>query len=148
MRLIIGTAVLLAAAACGDSPAGAPVTVEEAWVQLPAVTGRPGSAYFTLGSPYRNGRLIGLSSPAAERIELHETRTKDGISRMQPLESTAFGDIGEIEFRPGGKHAMVFGIDPALKPGDRISLTFTFDHALPVTAEAEVRAIGGGHAGH
>ena len=148
MRLIIGTAVLLAVAACGDSPAEAPVTVEQAWVQLPAMKGRPGSAYFVLRSAGRDDRLRRVSSQAAERIELHETRSEGGISRMAPLDSSPFNDTGEIEFRPGRKHAMLFGLDPALKAGDRIPLTFTFDHAPPVTAEAEVRTIGGAHAGH
>ena len=93
------------------------------------------------------GTLHGIASPRAERIELHETRSEGGMSRMAALERVAVGD-GEVRFEPGGKHAMLFGVDPALKVGDRISLTFTFEGAPSVTVDAEVRGPGQAHAGH
>ena len=43
---------------------------------------------------------------------------------------------------------MLFGVDHALKVGDRISLTFTFEGAAAVTVEAEVRGPGQAHADH
>ena len=55
---------------------------------------------------------------------------------------------GEVRFEPGAKHAMLFGVDPALKVGDRLSLTFTFEGAPPVTVEADVRGPGQAHGAH
>ncbi len=65
---------------------------------------------------------------------------------MVPIDGN-FPPGGQMKFEPGGRHAMLFDIDPAVRAGDKIPLTFTFEPAPPVTVEAEVRAAGG-HAGH
>jgi copper(I)-binding protein len=67
---------------------------------------------------------------------------------MQKVDGLTFG--AALEFKPGGKHAMLFGLDPALKPGAKVPLTFTFQTAPPVTVRATVHAPGGGggHANH
>jgi copper(I)-binding protein len=65
---------------------------------------------------------------------------------MQKVESLSFDD--RLTFKPGGKHAMLFGLDPALKPGAKVSLTFTFEPAPPVKVEAIVHGPGGGGGGH
>lgn len=148
MRIIPGTAILLALASCEARPAEPRVTVEEAWVQLPVVSGRPGSAYFTLTTNNDPTKLVAVSSPRIERIELHETRMEGQTMRMGPLADPVFPDDRRLRFVPGGKHAMLFGIDPSLKAGDRIPLTFTFDPAPPVTTQAEVRAFGVDHGSH
>ncbi|MBA3676846.1 MAG: copper chaperone PCu(A)C [Sphingosinicella sp.] len=149
MRLIplAAASALLALSACNTKPAEPEVTVDEAWVQLPAVPGRPGAAYFTLSSNNDPTRLIGIASPRVQRIELHGTVTEQGITRMRPLEAPLFTG-SKLDFAPGGNHAMLFDLDPALKAGDKVPLTFTFDTAPAVTVEAEVRAFGEGHAGH
>ena len=147
MRLIVATLASLAAlAACSSEPEAPRVTVEQAMVHLPAVKGRPGAGYFTLRPNNDPTRLLSVTSPSIERIELHDSVTKGGVSRMQKADSLTFGDA--LEFSPGGKHAMLFGLDPALKPGAKIPLTFTFDPAPPVTVQATVQGPGGGHSGH
>lgn len=149
MRLVqFAAASLLALAGCDSGPPGPNVSVEEAWVQLPAVPGRPGAAYFTLVANEGPARLVSVSSPRVQRIELHGTSTENGVARMRPLENPAFPDDLELVFAPGGNHAMLFELDPALKPGDRIPLTFTFDPAPPVTVDAKARAFSEGHGGH
>ncbi|HEY0446522.1 MAG TPA: copper chaperone PCu(A)C [Allosphingosinicella sp.] len=149
MRIILGTALLLALSGCEARPTEPQVTVEQAWVQLPVLAGRPGAAYFTLVATNQPTKLVSVTSPRIERIELHESVMAGGAMRMGPLRDPGFGDGGRLEFAPGGKHAMLFGIDPALKAGDRIPLTFTFEPAPPVTTQAEVRAFGAaGRDGH
>jgi copper(I)-binding protein len=148
MRFIPGMALLLAVAGCGGAPSEPRAVVDEVWVQLPAVPGRPGAAYFTLQSNKMPARLVNVQSPKIERIELHDSRMEGNVMRMGPLEDTSFSSGGTLEFAPGGKHAMLFGIDPTVKAGQRIPLTFTLEPLPPVTVEAEVRAFGEGHGGH
>jgi copper(I)-binding protein len=147
MRLIVATLLLVASlAACDSKPKRTGVTVEGAMIHLPPVRGRPGAAYFTLRSG-SEVRLVSVTSPAIERIELHESVTKDGVSRMGRTQQLSFD--GELEFKPGGKHAMLFGLDPTLKPGANVQLTFNFEQAPAVTVQATVHAFGGGgHSGH
>ena len=113
---------------------------------LPAAPGRPGAAYFTLRTNHDATRLIGIDSAGVGRIELHETVNAGGVSRMAPLANATFSPNAPLVFAPGGTHAMLVDIEPSLRPGDRLALTFRFDPARSVTVLAEVR--GPGDAGH
>jgi copper(I)-binding protein len=146
MRPIIALALAAAAtAACNQEPGPPMVTIEHVVVNLPAVPGRPGAAYFTLRSNTDPAKLLNVTSPLVQRVELHESMTKDGMSRMAPVEATSFPGTGVLSFKPGGKHAMLYGIDPSIKAGGKIPITFTFDPAPAVTVEAQVEAAGAGH---
>jgi copper(I)-binding protein len=134
--------VVLLLAACGEHrPDG--ISVSNAWVRLPAVKGEAGAAYFTIEGGAEGTRLTGVSSPMASRIELHESMEKGGMSAMRALKAVEFDYRRRIDFAPGGKHAMLFGINKSVKPGASIPLTFAFDTAAPVTVDAEVRDAAG-----
>jgi hypothetical protein len=110
---------------------------------LPAVRGRPGAAYFTLRASVP-ARLNGVTSSRVQRIELHESMA----AGMEPLKDSAIAAGATLDFAPGGRHAMLFGVDPALKVGARAPLVFNFEGAPAVTVEAEVLGPGGAHASH
>lgn len=148
MRLSMGLVFAsLTLAGCNRAPAEPRVTVADAVVTLPAVPGRPGAAYFTLRTNRSPTTLVSVTSPLAQRIELHQSSEK-GMSKITSPEDLSFSGNGRLEFEPGGKHAMLFGIDNSVKVGDRVPLTFTFDPVPAVTVEAEVRAPGDAHSGH
>ncbi len=147
MRFILATFALFALSGCDRRPADPKVEVTDAVVMLPVLPGRPGAAYFTLRSNNDPTKIVSVTSPRIERIELHETREENGVSKMAPIRDPVFPAGGVMEFKAGGRHAMLFGIDSSLKAGDRIPLTFTFEPVPAVTVEAEVRAAGS-HAGH
>ena len=139
MRAASILAIALALASCGrgggeDGGAGPRVIVEHASVTLPAVPGRPGAAYYTLESN-AGAALVGIASPRFERAELHD-------AGMRPAARFPISADAPLVFAPGGRHAMLYGLDAALRPGDRIALIFTFEGAPAVTATAEVRAPG------
>jgi copper(I)-binding protein len=62
------------------------------------------------------------------------------MTMMRQLAGIALPAGETIAFAPGGKHLMIFGLDPKLKPRDRLRLTFRFRAAPPV--EAEARLVG------
>jgi periplasmic copper chaperone A len=148
MRVILATTLVLALGACDVPRAEPAVSVEEARITLPAVRGRPGAGYFTVKADAQSLRITGVTSPRVQRIELHDMSMAGGVMRMGPLRDASVPAGGELEFAPGGKHAMLFGVDPALKAGDTVPLTVSFDRAPAVTVQAEVQGPGGGHAGH
>jgi len=127
---------------CDRPPPDGTVRVSEVWIRLPAAKSRPGGAYFRMEAGSEGTRLLGVSSPAVRWVELHETETKSGTARMKQRREFEFPSRGELVFEPGGRHAMLFGINAKVKPGDRIPVTFSFNVAPPVTVEAEVRAAG------
>ena len=136
---LAGTLLL---AGCDRPPPDGTVRVSDVWVRLPAAKSRPGGAYFRMEAGSEGTRLVGVSSPSVRWIELHETETKGGKARMKQRKEIEFPSRGELVFEPGGRHAMLFGISPKVKPGDRIPLTFSFNVAPPITVEAEVRSAG------
>ena len=143
-------AATMALAGCNRPPPDGTVRVSAAWVRLPAANNRPGAAYFRMEAGSEGTRLVGVSSPAARWIELHETQMSGTAAKMKRRKEIEFPSRGELVFEPGGRHAMLFGLSPKAKAGDRIPLTFSFNVAPPVTVEAEVRgpAEEGPHAGH
>jgi copper(I)-binding protein len=134
---VLATAALLAG--CDRPPPDGTVRVSDAWVRLPAARNRPGAAYFRMEAGSEGTRLVGLSSPAVRWIELHETSMSGAKAKMRQRREVEFPSLGELVFEPGGRHAMLFGISPKVKAGDRIALTFSFNVATPVTVDAEVR---------
>lgn len=116
------------------------VRVSNAWLRLPAVSGRPGGGFFTIAGGSSADRLLAVGSPAVERIELHETTGQNGRMSMRALDSVAVPAGGTVEFAPGGRHLMLFGVQPTVQAGDRVPLLFSFESGAKLTVEAEARS--------
>ena len=143
------TALALALAGCGsNAPAPSPsetaeagpeappgITLSDARVQLPLVSGRPGAAYFTVSQA--NGaprKVVGVAVEMAGRAEMHET--KGGT--MAPVTELEIGPGKTIKFAPGGYHVMLFDLDPKLRFSKDAELTVTFDGGDKASARAPV----------
>jgi copper(I)-binding protein len=118
------------------------VTVTDAWVRLSPVVNRPGSGYFTAEAQAMPEVLMNVTSPAPGRVEMHESMTSGGMASMHAIDNVPFEAGKPLRFEPGDKHLMLYNIDPTVKPGDTLALTFTFSRAQPVTVQA--RVIGAG----
>lgn len=136
-------AALLILAGCRVEEKTPEVQVSEVWVRLPATSAQPGAAYFTLKGNMEGMRLIGVTSPLIRWVELHESVENNAVTRMERRQEVEFPSRGAMEFEPGGRHAMLFGINPSVKPGTPLPLTFSFNMAPPVTVDAEVRSASG-----
>ena len=137
---LIAPSILLAA--CDSRPAASTVLTRNATVRLPAVPGGPAAGYFTVSASPDHVALTSVSSPKAARIEMHETMNVGSMSSMRPLDRIPIRDGEDIMFAPGGRHLMLFGLDPALKPGDKIPLNLRF--AKNGVAAVSARVIGPG----
>jgi periplasmic copper chaperone A len=141
-------ALLLSGCGGGAAKKDRAIAADRPWVRLPAVAGEPGAAYFRLVGGAEGTTLVSVSSPLVKRIELHESMTGGGMASMKKLADVDFAYDGTIDFKPGGRHAMLFGIAPTVKPGGTLPLTFAFDNAPPVTVSAEVKSAAGDGAEH
>ena len=142
MRHLIACALAagLFVTGCGQKPVE---HVTDAIVRLPAVTGSPGAAYFILhGGPAEN-RLMNVSSPQVIRVELHDNIMAGGMMKMTPLDAgVTVTSGGQVAFTPGGKHAMLFDINPAVKAGGAVELRFAYANGRTISAIAKVVAAG------
>jgi hypothetical protein len=143
MRFAILVALSLALTACASPEQEAPADpVENAWVRLPAVEGRPAAAYFELHGGDQGDMLIAVDSERVATIELHETVEAEGRMTMRPINAAEVPPGETVAFAPGGRHAMLFGIDPEVTPGTRLALDFRFDSGRDVRVEAITVAAG------
>lgn len=139
-----------ALAACGQqTPTEAPASaapeakpglaLTEATLVLPAVKGNPAGGYFTLvNTGDKAVTLAAVSVSGAARAELHET--KGGA--MAPLANLAIKPGETVKFERGGKHVMVFDLDPKLAPGGASEITLTFADGDKVSAPLKLVAAG------
>ena len=139
VSVIVGmAAICMTLAGCRRAPDGSAQPVAaNAWVRLAAIPGRPAAAYLTLTGGDRALRLAGVASPSVGHVELHEGGMHDGMMTMRPLNGLDLPAHATHAFAPGGDHLMLFGVDPALKPGGTLPLTLSFvgGPAVPVRAK-------------
>ncbi|WP_338466078.1 copper chaperone PCu(A)C [Novosphingobium sp. ZN18A2] len=133
-----------AAAAEAPGPAApAGVSVTDATVKLPAATGRPGAAYFTVtqngGEPHR---IASVHVDGVGRTEMHETVMDGKISTMRPVADVAVEPGKPLVFKPGGLHVMLFDFDGSLKAGGTTELTVTFENGDKASVPADVVTAG------
>lgn len=105
--LLAGLMLLLTA--CGG--ASASLTVEDATYRAPLTETGVGVAYFSITSNLAD-RITGVSSPLAERIEMHNSVTHDGLATMEKLESVELPAGQTVTFAARGLHLMVFSPQP------------------------------------
>lgn len=117
--------------------------VHEAWVRLPAVSGQPAAAYFTIQGGRHDKVLVRIESALAAKTEMHQNmRGMQGMTSMAPLDHVDIPAGGTVQFKPGGNHAMLIGLDPVVKPGTAVPIRFGFSDGT--TAEAEAKTVSAG----
>jgi copper(I)-binding protein len=144
-RPLFALTVLTILAACkAEQPAPKPqvLSVDNAIVRLAPVEGRPAAGYFTIHGGKSADRLESVSSPKAATIELHESKIQGGMMSMNPLTGADVPAGGTVTFKSGGNHAMLFGVDPSVKPGGTIPLHLTFQSGATLDTEARTIATG------
>jgi len=117
--------------------------IAKAWA--PATPGMVHAAavYLTLQNMGgRNDRLIGATSPIAERAVLHSTVSKDDVEHMVPIATVEVRAGKPVVLRPGGTHIMLFGLKRVLRQGSTFPVTLYFAVAGSVDIRVFVEGIG------
>ena len=90
--------------------AGESLKAENAWVPWAPPGLKVHVAYMTIVNRGATDRLIvGAESTDYERIELHRSVIKDGVSTMQAIDEVRVPANGRVEFAPTGLHLMLVG---------------------------------------
>ena len=108
------------------------------------------AAYLTLRNPAAESvRVVSARADFARTLEIHESRQVDGMWRMRRLDGLEVPAGGSVSLEPGGAHLMIFGINQAIRPGDRLGVTLELEsgETLPVTIAVESPG-GGPHDKH
>ncbi|MDB5723698.1 MAG: copper chaperone PCu(A)C [Novosphingobium sp.] len=129
------------ASSADETPVAGQLSVTGGKLVLPAVSGNPGAAYFTVTNGTKQpASLAAATVEGASKAEMHESMA----GSMQPLTVLTLGPGAAVTFEPGGKHVMVFGVPQSLKAGGTSKITLTFSGGQTASGPLQVAAPGGG----
>lgn len=132
-------AALSSVALAGDYKAGM-IMVKEPWARV-TLQNRPAGGYFMIHNMGKEAdKLVGASSPLAERAELHTHTMTDGIMRMHHVDAIELPAKSEVALKPGGFHLMIFGLKEPVAKGGRIPVVLKFEKAGELTVDLTVGA--------
>ncbi|MCB1465911.1 MAG: copper chaperone PCu(A)C [Rhizobiaceae bacterium] len=151
IRILAATAALVCASTAfaheyrlGD------IVINHPWTRATSPAAKVGGGYLVA---VNNGtvadRLVGASSRAAARVEIHNMTMDNGVMKMRPVpEGMAIPTNGEIELAPGGYHFMLIDLTKPVKEGDRVPVTLQFEKAGSIEVEFIAGALGQAQSDH
>lgn len=117
----------------------AQVKAEGAWAR-PTVPGQQaGGGYIALTSTAAD-RLVGGSTPMAQRLELHVMAMQGDVMQMRQVDAIVLPAGKKVELKPGGLHLMFIGLKQPLPLGSKMPVTLKFEKAGEIKVDFEVMA--------
>jgi copper(I)-binding protein len=119
--------------------------IEAPWLRATPGGAKVGAGYLRItNTGSEPDRLTGATMPLSRRGEVHEMAMHNGVMHMSPLaQGLAIPPGKTIELKPGGFHLMFLDLKGALKQGETVDVTLTFEKAGSVTVPFPVEGLGG-----
>ena len=134
--LASGLALLLAHAANAQAP---DIRVKNAWISVPLLDDDPTHAFLLMQNLGKEDRkLVGASSPAAERVEIHRSVVDAQGERTERIDEWEIPKNGQVLFSRGGILLVLVGAQE-LELGSEVSIELRFAHGAKVTTQAVVK---------
>jgi copper(I)-binding protein len=146
-RSIAGAALLaclLAAPAGAEDVKAGDLVITQAWSRATPGGAKIGSGYLTIENKgSAPDRLTGGSADVADKVQIHEMATTNGVMTMRPLDNGLTIEPGKtVKLAPGGYHLMLFDLKSPLKQGDKVPVTLEFEKAGKVKLTLDVQGVG------
>jgi periplasmic copper chaperone A len=119
----------------------ADVQITDAWARATPGGAQTAAAYVTIESA-AGDRLTGVSTPAAQKAEIHEMTMVGNVMNMRPVDGVDLPAGQAVTLKPGGYHIMLTGLAKPLREGDTFPLTLTFAKAGAREVTVSVAKIG------
>lgn len=122
----------------------AQIQIDKPWARATAPGAKVAGGYMLINNSGPAGdRLVGASSPAAARVELHVHINDNGVMKMREVPGYDVPAKGSFELKPGGAHLMFMEIKRPFKEGEKVPVKLKFEKAGEVNAEFHVGRLGG-----
>jgi copper(I)-binding protein len=120
------------------------IFIDHPMIQEAPPNARVLGGYITLqNNGTEDDRLLAIESPAAQKVELHQSVVTDGIARMLPMTDGLALPAGQIVWLgDNGTHAMFVQPDRHYAPGDELPAVLVFEKAGRVDVTFKVEARG------
>ncbi len=140
MRMRIGLAAILPGLLAAGTALAGELTVTGAWARATPPGAGMGAIYLTIDNgSTKSDRLLKLRTGVASAAGVHRTEELDGIVRMREVAVLHVAAGERIEFRPGGHHVMLMGLQKPLLAGQVFELELVFEVAGPRKVKVTVR---------
>lgn len=136
-------AVFAAMPAQAEDVTAGNLKISAAWARATPKGAPVGGGYMTItNTGTTTDRLIGGSSDASKRFEIHEMSMDNGVMKMRPVKALEIKPGQSVAFNPGGYHVMFVGLNKQLAQGEHIKATLDFEKAGKVDVDFTVEGIG------
>lgn len=117
------------------------IEAKDAWVQAAPPGVKVLAAYLEIKNNGKQQQILtGISSTAFGKIEIHRSVIHGNMAHMEHLKELVISPDASTVLQPGGTHLMLMDAKKALKIGDQIPMTLTFDKGAKITVNALVRS--------
>ena len=135
---VVAFAIILPLAAAAE---GTKIAVEQPWAR--ASVSKTGAVYLTvINSGNAGDAMVGASSPAAKKTEIHTTIVDNDVMKMRRLERIEIAPGERVVFEPGAAHVMLMGLTGPLREGETVTVTLTFERAGEIPVMAPIHKAG------
>jgi hypothetical protein len=142
--------LLAAALALSSGAAGAQtytigaIEIGNPWARATPKGAPVAGAYMTITNKGAEAdRLIGISSPVATQVEVHQMSMNNGVMSMRPVPGGLEIKPGEtVVLNPESFHLMLMGLKQPLTQGERMKVTLDFAKAGKIDLDYAVESMG------
>src|SRR6202022_3660807 len=133
-----------AAPALAEEVKAGDLVITQAWSRATPGGAKVAGGYLTIENKgSAPDRLIGGSADVADKVEVHEMATNNGVMTMRPLDKGLAIEPGKtVKLAPGGYHLMLLDLKSPLKQGDKLPVTLEFEKAGKVKLSFDVQGVG------
>jgi copper(I)-binding protein len=140
--LVISTVVasaLLAGAASAHEYRRGTLQIDHPWARSTPPLAKNGAVYVEIrNTGAEPDRLIAVSTPAAEKAELHRTVNEGNILTMSEVPVLVIAPDDSALLHPGGLHIMLTGLKAPLQADTEFPLILRFEKTGPIEVAVRV----------
>lgn len=115
------------------------VVVQDPYVRLAPPNAPATGAFMVIkNNGDKDIKVVKAENAASKVTELHNHLNEGGVMKMRPVQSVDIKAKGEAVLKPGGLHVMLIDLKVAMKEGDIVPITFTFDDGSTKKVDAKV----------
>ena len=143
LALLVFVIICVESASAQQVKAG-DLVLDHAWARATSAGAKVGGGFVTIDNKgATSDKLIGASSPAAGKIEVHETAMTNGVATKRPVQGGLSIPPGQsVTLAPGGYHLMMMELKGPLKKGDKVPVTLAFEKAGQITVTFDIQGVG------
>ena len=132
------------APALADEVKAGDLVITQAWSRATPGGAKVGGGYLTIQNKGSTAdRLVGGAADVADKVQVHEMATTNGVMTMRPLDKGLSIEPGKtVKLAPGGYHLMLLDLKSPLKQGDKVPVTLEFEKAGKVKLSLDVQGVG------